>query len=66
MTLQGDYDDTAGSYVYDLRSRRLLRVSDQGVKFGPTLYGRDDLLTWATPVNRRHGMKLWAVAFHPR
>jgi len=66
LTLNGYYGKTSGNYVYDLESGELLKVSDGAVKFGSTLHGEDDLLTWATPVNRRHGMKLWAVEFHPR
>jgi hypothetical protein len=53
----------AGAYVYDLQSGDLRRVSTGNVKFEPTLLGEKDLLTWATPVNRRHGMRLWVVRF---
>lgn len=63
VTLVGYGGKTAGAYVYDLGSGDLVRVSKDQVKFDPTLLGERDLLTWATPVNRRHGMRLWVARF---
>jgi hypothetical protein len=51
-----------GTYVYDLETADLLRVSEGGVR-EPQLAGHDDVLVWQTPVNDGRGMTFWAVDF---
>jgi hypothetical protein len=63
VTVLSYEDDAAGVYVYDLDSGELDRVSEGAPKFGGSMTGYGDLLTWATPINDRHGMKIWAVEF---
>jgi hypothetical protein len=50
----------AGTYVYDFGKDRLVRVAEGIGKFSPTNTAGDNALTWSTPVNGHHGMKLWA------
>lgn len=48
-----------GNYLYDLRTGRLLRLSDAVSRFGlggPTPHGQ---FLWHTPVNNRHGATQW-------
>lgn len=49
-----------GTYVYDLRTDRLLRLSDAAAKWG-TSGGpvAPDQLMWLTPVNHGHGATQW-------
>jgi hypothetical protein len=56
-------DGRAGAYAYEPATGRFLRLGEGHVKFGGSHTGRGDLLTWATPVNRGHGMKIWAGRF---
>ncbi|MGH3331485.1 MAG: hypothetical protein ACRDPJ_09295 [Nocardioidaceae bacterium] len=53
----------AGTFVYDLRSEELLRISDSAVSEDPMLTGEGDLLTWATPIDGDRGAKLWMAEF---
>ena len=59
-TTFGQPGAAAGTFVYDLGSGRLLRLSTGSPKFGPGSTAGGPALTWAVPVNQRHGMTLFA------
>ena len=51
--------DAEGTYLYDLGTDRLIRVSDAIARFamgGPVPAGQ---FVWTTPVNHRHGATQW-------
>lgn len=54
----------AGTYVYDLESEELLRVTHRVVSGDPVLVGEGDVLTWATPGYGGRGPRLWVGEFH--
>lgn len=60
-TVMSHVPGAEGIYVYDLESGDFDQVAEGASRFGGSMHGHGDLLTWATPVNNRHGMKLWAV-----
>ncbi|GAB3771339.1 hypothetical protein FB382_000426 [Nocardioides ginsengisegetis] len=45
----------AGTYIYDLASGRLLRISDAMAKWGNGGPAPDGTFLWCTPTNRGHG-----------
>lgn len=57
------YGDNGGVYAYELASGRLLKLADGSPKFFSYTAGAGDLLSWGTPVNDGHGMKLWVARF---
>jgi hypothetical protein len=52
-------DDQSGSYVYDLRSDRFLRISDAISNWGTGGPAGPREIFWHTPVNRHHGATWW-------
>lgn len=57
------YGNNDGVYAYELASGRLLKLADGSPKFFSYTAGAGDLLSWGTPVNDGHGMKLWVARF---
>ncbi len=58
------YDDAAvpaGTFVYDFQTRRLSRIGDGAPKFSPGTLAGGSTVVWSTPVNNRHGMRIWAA-----
>jgi hypothetical protein len=50
---------TEGTYVYDLRDGRFLRISQAVSNFGIFATAPDGDFLWSTPVNGRHGGTQW-------
>lgn len=51
--------DRAGTYVYDLATDRLLRLSDGVSSYGLGGPVPDGMVLWHTPVNHRRGAEQW-------
>jgi hypothetical protein len=56
-------ENASGAYAYELDTGRFLRLGEGHVRYAGSHVGRDDVLTWTTPVNRGNGMKIWAARF---
>ncbi len=59
VTVTAYQEDRGGTYVYDLRTDRFVRISDAVSSWalgGPTPDGQ---FLWDTPVNHRHGATQW-------
>jgi hypothetical protein len=50
-TAYGEKGTAAGTYVYDLDSSRLVRISTGVGKVGPNTVAGDRTLTWSLPVS---------------
>lgn len=59
VTMDCYMPDHEGTYVYDLATDRLLRLSDAVSKFGVGGTVPDGMFMWNTPVNHRHGQTQW-------
>lgn len=63
VTVRSYAEDGSGAYAYELGTGRFLRLGEGHVRYADSHVGRDDLLTWSTPVNGGDGMKIWAARF---
>jgi hypothetical protein len=63
VTVRSYADGASGVYAYDLDTGRFLRLGEGHVRYGGSHVGRDDVLTWTTPVNGGNGMKIWVARF---
>ena len=63
VTVSSYAEELGGTYVYDLTTDRFLRLSDATSKFAVGGSAPDGQLIWDTPVNKRHGAKLWLGEF---
>jgi hypothetical protein len=63
LSVVDDLGPDAGTYVYDLRRGRLLRVSHGRSHFAGTGNGHGSRLIWSTPILHGHGRTQWVADF---